>query len=125
MPLQGTICWLAMCRMHQAIRRQLGSTYAKAFIVVTAMQFHLPFYMSRTLPNTFALAVLGFAIADWIETKHPRRLIALLAFTTVRCCPMPVMHNAAIIILSYSCSGLHSLCASLLPGTLVDCTVIM
>ena len=48
------------------------------------MQFHLPFYMSRTLPNTFALAVLGLAIADWIEAKHPRRLVSLLAFATVR-----------------------------------------
>ena len=51
---------------------------------MTAMQFHLPFYMSRTLPNTFALAVLGFATADWLEARHPRRLISLLAFATVR-----------------------------------------
>ncbi len=53
-------------------------------MIGTAMQFHLPFYMSRTLPNTFALAVLGLAIADWIEAKHPRRLVSLLAFATVR-----------------------------------------
>ena len=82
--LQGSICWLAMCRLQQALRNQYGSTCAKAFMIVTAMQFHLPFYMSRTLPNTFALAVLGLAIADWIEAKHPRRLVSLLAFATVR-----------------------------------------
>lgn len=82
--LQGLVCWLAMCRVQQALRNQYGSTCAKAFMIVTAMQFHLPFYMSRTLPNTFALAVLGLAIADWIEAKHPRRLVSLLAFATVR-----------------------------------------
>ncbi|DBB17773.1 TPA: dolichyl-P-Man:Man(7)GlcNAc(2)-PP-dolichol alpha-1,6-mannosyltransferase [Trebouxia sp. C0006] len=79
----GSICWLAMCRVQQALRKQYGSTCAKAFMIGTAMQFHLPFYMSRTLPNTFALAVLGLAIADWIEAKHPRRLVSLLAFATV------------------------------------------
>ena len=82
--MQGSICWLAMCRVQQALRKQYGSTCAKAFMIGTAMQFHLPFYMSRTLPNTFALAVLGLAIADWIEAKHPRRLVSLLAFATVR-----------------------------------------
>ena len=73
-----------MCRIHQAVRAILGSTCAKAFIVLTAVQFHLPFYMSRTLPNTFALAVVSFGTADWLEAKHPRRLISLLAFATVR-----------------------------------------
>lgn len=79
----GLICWLAMYQLQQALRKQYGSTCAKAFMIVTAMQFHLPFYMSRTLPNTFALAVLGLATADWIEAKHPRRLVSLLAFATV------------------------------------------
>lgn len=88
--LQGSICWLAMCRIQQALRKQYGTTCAKAFMLVTAMQFHLPFYMSRTLPNTFALAVLGLAIADWIEGQHPRRLVSLLAVATVRLFDTPL-----------------------------------
>lgn len=52
-------------------------------MLLTAVQFHLPFYMSRTLPNTFATIVLGFALADWLTGRHPRRLICLLALVTV------------------------------------------
>ena len=81
--LQGSVCWLSMCRIRQVLQKQLGTIPAQAFMIVTAMQFHLPFYMSRTLPNTFALAVLGFAVADWVDAQHPRRSISLLAFVTV------------------------------------------
>ena len=82
--LQGTICWLAMHRIRHAVHQRLGSTSAKAFLLLTAAQFHLPFYMSRTLPNTFATTILGFATADWVTEKHPKRLICELAFATVR-----------------------------------------
>lgn len=82
-PLQGVVCWLAMCGVQQAVQQRLGTACASAFMLLTAMQFHLPFYMSRTLPNTFATAVLGLALADWVTGRHPKRLIALLALATV------------------------------------------
>lgn len=69
-------------------------------MIVTAVQFHLPFYMSRTLPNTFALAVLGFAFADWLEARHPRRLISLLAFATVRL-PVSILYT----VLTLTCQS--------------------
>ena len=100
-----------MCRIQQVLRKQFGSTLATAFVIVTAVQFHLPFYMSRTLPNTFALAVLGFAIADWLEAWHPKRLVALLAFVTVstaRCACQPCNALTAKHLCSY-CPGIcHS-----------------
>ena len=72
-----------MYGVQQAVYERLGTTCASAFMLLTAVQFHLPFYMSRTLPNTFATAVLGFALADWVTGRHPRRLISLLALATV------------------------------------------
>lgn len=111
----GLICWLAMYQLQQALRKQYGSTCAKAFMIVTAMQFHLPFYMSRTLPNTFALAVLGLATADWIEAKHPRRLVSLLAFATIvfRCDMLPL---AGLIGLHMLLTKQISIPAGLLTG---------
>lgn len=72
-----------MCQIQNAVQQRLGATFAKAFLLLTAIQFHLPFYMSRTLPNTFATAMLGFATADWVTGRHPKRLICSLAFATV------------------------------------------
>lgn len=80
---QGVMCWLAMYGIQKAVHQCLGATCASAFVLLSAIQFHLPFYMSRTLPNTFATAVLGFALADWVTGGHPRRLICLLALSTV------------------------------------------
>ena len=81
--VQGTICCAAMWRIRHVLSNKLGRPCGQALLIITAVQFHLPFYMSRTLPNTFATAVLGFAIADWLDGRHPRRLVALLAFGTV------------------------------------------
>ncbi|XP_024530079.1 dol-P-Man:Man(7)GlcNAc(2)-PP-Dol alpha-1,6-mannosyltransferase isoform X3 [Selaginella moellendorffii] len=46
----------SMSLMRRAISNEFGSTVAKAFTVITAVQFHLLFYCSRPLPNVFALA---------------------------------------------------------------------
>ncbi|DBA87838.1 TPA: hypothetical protein ACH3X1_004835 [Trebouxia sp. C0004] len=124
----GSICWLSMCRLQQALHKQYGSTCAKAFMIVTAMQFHLPFYMSRTLPNTFALAVLGLAIADWIEAKHPRRLVSLLAFATIvfRCDMLPL---AGLVGLHMLLTKQLSIPAGLLTGAVAAamsvCTTVL
>ena len=81
--LQGVTCWLSIRGIQQAVHQSLGATCASAFMLLCTIQFHLPFYMSRTLPNTFATAVLGFALADWVTGGHPRRLVCLLALSTV------------------------------------------
>lgn len=85
-----------MCRICSVLSVKLGKSCGRAFLLITALQFHLPFYMSRTLPNTFATAVLGFAIADWIDAHHPRRLIALLAFATVSFSCMPKFKHMVV-----------------------------
>ena len=50
--------------------------------MVTAVQFHLPFYMSRPLPNVFALILALNAYADWLGMRT-RRLVYTLAFAAV------------------------------------------
>lgn len=65
------------------VRTSLGPRTAAYFALLTAAQFHVPFYASRFLPNTFALILCNLASAEWIHGKHPLRVVYLMAFTVV------------------------------------------
>lgn len=45
-------------------------------------QFHLPFYMSRPLANTFAMMGTNIAHGFWLKGNH-RMCVLALAFTTI------------------------------------------
>ena len=84
---QGLVCVLSLARLRSAVERVFGRPVGVAFFALTALQFHLPFYMSRTLPNTLALALISLACAEWLAGHRPARTVALLTFTMVHTHP--------------------------------------
>jgi len=63
-------------------------TLANYFLLITACQFHLPFYSSRMLPNVFALFLTTFSFAFWFEGKYKKSLSTLVFTTCVFRCDM-------------------------------------
>ena len=89
MLLQGSTVVLALAQLRAAAAGWLGEGVGRALMLLTALQFHLPFYASRPLPNTCALALASLAHAYWISGKRPERAIVLMAVTVVLLRPAP------------------------------------
>ena len=77
----------ALLVLRSAVEQKLGRRVGIAFVVLTATQFHLPFYASRPLANTYALIPTALALAAVLRRTRPRLAIALLTFTTVQVQP--------------------------------------
>ncbi|KAG4107638.1 hypothetical protein H8356DRAFT_320628 [Neocallimastix lanati (nom. inval.)] len=52
------------------LRKSVTKTWSKEagnfMIILTAVQFYIPFWGSRTLPNTFALILVNIALSFWV-----------------------------------------------------------
>ena len=80
---QGVLVWAVLCRFAHAAQRRFGATTATFFCLVTAAQFHLPFYASRTLPNVAAFVPVVTALAHWIDGTELWLVPVLLTAATV------------------------------------------
>ena len=81
---QGILFATSLWTIARAARRRLGPGASLAFCVLTASQFHLPFYASRPLPNTMACLLTNLGLAAWVKGGRPHLVIALLASAAVR-----------------------------------------
>ncbi|KAJ7286958.1 glycosyltransferase family 22 protein [Mycena rebaudengoi] len=88
----ATINALGLCLIRHAISRRFGRPTGLYYTLLTCSQFHVPFWMGRTLPNMFALLPVNLSTFLLID-RAPNALrpsqrsvsasIALLAFSAV------------------------------------------
>lgn len=48
---------LAWSKLQRTVQRRIGTTFSIWYTLITISQFHFMFYISRTLPNIFALPI--------------------------------------------------------------------
>ena len=54
-------------RLRKSIVRRYGMTAGNCLIFICCTQFHLMFYLGRPLPNTFATALVTYAIGCYMD----------------------------------------------------------
>lgn len=61
----ATCVVLSWCKLQRVIQRLIGSLFSVWFTLITITQFHFMFYLSRTLPNVFALPLGKYVVHLW------------------------------------------------------------
>lgn len=77
----GIIVAVAHSFFRREVGRRFGKDTATWFAIITAVQFHIPFYATRTLANTFALSLVTVALTFWSQDRM-REAISVLVFVT-------------------------------------------
>lgn len=71
------LLWCSHYYFQLGVVQKFGQRVATLTTLLLSIQFHMPFYMSRTLPNTFALAACNIVFGLWLRGEHQGALLVL------------------------------------------------
>eukprot|EP00850_Spirogloea_muscicola_P021561 SM000253S09050 [mRNA] locus=s253:25113:30452:- [translate_table: standard] len=84
--VQGALAVASFSKLRRQVAKNFGMPAGRAFAVVTASQFHLLYYCSRPLPNSFALGIANLAYAFWLQGRARVTLsLLVLGIVVFRC----------------------------------------
>eukprot|EP00892_Ulva_mutabilis_P010521 jgi/Ulvmu1/7841/UM004_0071.1 len=126
----GIFSWLCLCRLAFAVRRTFGSPTQAAFLLLSCLQFHVPYYASRTLPNVFAFGPVVLACAHWLDGSElwlaPAALTAVTIITRcdmlllVACVSLTLLATRRMPLLPLLAVGICSAAAALAATVAFD-----
>ncbi len=93
----GTVVVLCMKLFRLELRNRFGPPLATAFGVVCCTQFHLLFYMSRTLPNVPALALVLLAVKFWMQERFTRCFFIFILTAVVFRAEVAILFGAVVL----------------------------
>ncbi len=72
----------SLLKIRHTLTQRHTATVGQLFILITASQFHIPYYAGRTLPNIFALILTNIVISQRLHdtVKSTLRAHVILAF---------------------------------------------
>ncbi|KAJ3965102.1 Alg9-like mannosyltransferase family-domain-containing protein [Lentinula raphanica] len=89
----STLNALSLSFLRRSLSRRFGPRTSWCFTLLTLSQFHVLFWMSRTIPNMYAFGVVNVVSGIWVgvvgrrrgttRSTNIERAIALLVFTAV------------------------------------------
>lgn len=86
-------------RLRKAIVRRYGTTAGYFLIFICSTQFHLMFYLGRPLPNTFATALVTYAIGCYLDEVGILLLLCVFKKNKTYC----QLYTPFICLLTFCC----------------------
>eukprot|EP01114_Cavostelium_apophysatum_P021881 TRINITY_DN7755_c0_g2_i1.p1 TRINITY_DN7755_c0_g2~~TRINITY_DN7755_c0_g2_i1.p1 ORF type:complete len:420 (+),score=46.76 TRINITY_DN7755_c0_g2_i1:35-1294(+) len=97
----GTLLWFAYSVFKKQISNKFGKEVAVFFSLMSLTQFHIFFYMSRTLPNVFALFLVLLGYSCWFRESYTTMIALFSAAIVIFRCEVSILLGPIILQLLY------------------------